>query len=196
MGERLGRIATSVLAGTVLGLGLDIGPKPADAQTPTPTATPTSTPTPDREIINKQATITALNEQLERARKLAEMRATETAIRDAINAALGTPTRTPTPTASPIPDPRDKLIAEEVAKIKATATAKAEATATARALAEVTPVPPRPAPGQPGGVKDEHDPMPSPDIGGLAPLALGAGGIAVGLWQRRRLWGWIRRKIH
>lgn len=116
MRERIGWIATRVLVGTVLGLGLDIGPKYVDAQTSTPTATPISTPTPDKEIISKQATITALNEQLERARKLAELRVTETDIRDAINAALGTPTPTATLSAQELERQRvEQAVIKEIA---------------------------------------------------------------------------------
>lgn len=186
MGERIGRFATAVLAGTVLGLVLDIGPKPVDAQTPTPTLTPIGTPTPDRlatQVTDARATVTALEELKKKEEELKNIRATEIAIRQVLDELRGTPTRTPTPNPDVIVIPRKEFneLIDKGVKIGVEAEL-------ANRDKQSTPVPARPDPGQPGKTQDEHDPKPGPDAGQLIRWALVGLGVLAGgalVWLNR-----------
>lgn len=191
------RIGGTVLVTTVMGLALEQGVKTVNAETPTATATPTrtptptGTPTPDIEIVNKQATITALNKQLERARQLADLRATEAAVRREIDKVMGTPPATSTPTAQELERQRiEQAAIKEIADRWGTATAQAELRP---ATPTPFPLPPRPAGPKP---KEEHDPTGGLDIGGLVPWVGGVAALVtavVGWLNRGRILGLFRR---
>lgn len=199
--SRAVRVIGGVLLGTVLGIGLDQGSRTVDAQTPTPTPTPTGTPTPDRlatQVVDARATVTALEELKKKEEELKKIRATETAIRQVLDELRGTPTVTPTPTKTPTPNPDVVIIPrKELNELIDKAVVIGVEAELAKRARETTPAAPaRPAPAQPGGIKDEHDPTPGPDIGGLIPWAVVLAGGGALVWQKRRIWGWIRRIIH
>ncbi len=193
--NRTARIGIAVITGLALNFGIDQGSKIADADTATPTNTatltpppprtptvvPTATPTPDvlaTQIAQAQKNIEELRRRQEMERKLANLNATEEALKNP-------PTETPkpipsnTPPASATPGPK---INEVVVAIETVVAGRMneKATATARAESKFTPTP-KPSSTPSGlargnGERGDEGGFPWIPVAGLAALA--GGGVA------------------
>lgn len=196
--------------GAVGAFGVDQKAKSVDAadNTPTPTATATRTPTPtptgtpdarEQQIAALQTAVAKAEKERDQDKKIADLRATETALRE-------TPTKTatpPKPTETPIPlSPAEALATRNAgidAKVEATVVS-AQLTATARAggtaIAEAKTTPTRGGPGGGGGPGNEEG---GGFPWGLIPVGGALAGAGVFGWFRREQIkgaarrGWARR---
>ena len=189
------RVGEAILLGlgTTFGSGIEAKPVSADGPTATATATttrtatPTGTPTPsplEKEIAAAQATVTALQKETVDRNKLADLRATETALRNPPTITPSPVTRTPAEATATADAIRLRALGEEQARGKATATAQAELTTTTQARETPT------TRGSGVGRSAENQGGGPPGI--LWAAALGALGV-FGWFRREQIQGTARR---